>query len=618
LSLSSAVFDLHPSGRDPRKPPRDPAAYRMLDATRYGSLGALLADALVQFQSEEALVEHDRRRVTHRLRFADVARAARRLARRLELAGIGADDRVAIVLTNQARWPIAATAAFLRGAVVVPLDYKLAPNEREALLAHARPKVLVTEYPLFAQHGAGALDGVPVVLVSDAPAHAALGRATRWGAIDEDALGEERGGRGAGGALVPAPVPRGRDDLATIVYSSGTGGAPKGCMLTHGAYLAQLDALVSLYPLSTGDRWFSILPTNHAIDFMCGFLGPFAGGATVVHQRTLRPEFLLATMRAERITHMAVVPLLLAAFERAIREKLEALPAWQRRTIDAAIAVNERLTERAPSRALSRRLLAPIHEAFGGSLRLMFCGGAYTEPERARFFYALGLPVAIGYGLTEACTVATVNDLRPFRDDTVGRAVPGVEVRVVDPDAHGVGEVWLRGPTLMKGYLDDPDQTAAALTADGWLRTGDLGWLDAAHHLHLVGRTKNMIVTRGGKNVYPEDVEGAFARLPCEELCVAAAHFLWPRRDDLVHEHLVAVVRLARDAGDRERRALFDALRLANQRLPDFKRVAGVLFVDEAFPRTASMKIKRGPLAAQIAREHGPSDVVRVGDEGAA
>jgi long-chain acyl-CoA synthetase len=617
VTAQSAVFDLHPAGRDLRAPPRDAGAYRTLDATRYGSLGALLADALVQFQTEEALVEHDRRRVTHRLRFVDVARAVRRLARRFEAAGVGPDDRVAILMTNQSRWPVAATAAFLRGAVVVPLDYKLSPPEREALLAHARPAVLVTEYPLFAQHRSGALDAVPLVLVSEAPATAALGRAQRWGPIDEDAVGDESAGGPRCGALVPPAAPRSRDDLATIVYSSGTGGAPKGCMLTHGAYLAQLDALVALYPLCTGDRWFSILPTNHAIDFMCGFLGPFAGGATVVHQRTLRPEFLFATLRAERITHMAVVPLLLAAFERSIREKLEALPTWQRRAIDAAIALNQRLTERAPNRDLSRRLLAPIHDAFGGALRLIFCGGAYTEPERARFFYSLGLPVVIGYGLTEACTVATVNDLRPFRDDTVGRAVPGVEVRIVDPDAQGVGEVWLRGPTLMKGYLDDAEQTAAALTPDGWLRTGDLGWMDAAHHLHLVGRTKNMIVTRGGKNVYPEDVEGAFARLPCEELCVAAAHFLWPRRDDLVHEHLLAIVRLPSTATQSDRRRFVDALRLANQRLPDFKRVAGVLFVHEPFPRTASMKIKRAPLAAQIAREHGPEDVVRIVDEGA-
>jgi long-chain acyl-CoA synthetase len=587
--------------------PRDPRAYEMLDATRYACVGEMLRDALVQFKTHVAFTELDRRRVVHRLSYLDVKRAVDRLARRLEDAGIGAGDRVAIVMTNQARYPIAATAAFFRGAIVVPIDYKLTPKERESLLAHAKPRALVTEYPLFAPHAAGALEGVPLVLVSEAPEQARLGHAQRWGALD----GSDVPG------LTDAPptfVPRAREDVATIVYSSGTGGAPKGCMLPHRAYLAQYSALTALFPLVAGDRYFSILPTNHAIDFMCGFLGPLCGGAMVVHQRTLRPEFLTATMKSERITHMAVVPLLLTAFERAIREKLDALPGWQRTAVDALMQVNERLTERRPNRLLSRTLLRPIHEAFGGELRVLFCGGAFVEQERAELFNRLGLPVAIGYGLTEASTVATVNDLRPFRGDSVGRAVEGVSLRIVDPDSSGVGEVQLHGPTLMLGYLDDPEQTRAAFTDDGWLRTGDLGYLDASHHLHLVGRSKNMIVTRGGKNVYPEDIEGAFASVACEELAVFAEGYLWQTRGELVGERLVVVARLKAGASDVDRRRFHEALHAANQRLADYKRVHALIVTDESFPRTASMKIKRGELAALLRAQYAQADVLHLGE----
>ena len=586
--------------------PRDARVYAMLDATRYTSVGAMLRDALVQFKTHTAFTELDRKRVTQRLSYVDVKRAVERMARRLEDAGIGAGDRVAIVMTNQARWPIAATAAFFRGAVVVPIDYKLTPGEREALLAHAKPRVLITEYPLFAPHASGALAAVPLILVSEAPVDARLAHAERW-----DTLGTEDSALEA--IEPPTFVPRALEDVATIVYSSGTGGQPKGCLLPHRAYLAQYTALTSLFPLGVGDRYFSVLPTNHAIDFMCGFLGPLCGGAMVVHQRTLRPEFLLSTMKSERVTHMSVVPLLLAAFERAIREKLEGLPRWQRAAIETLMLVNERLTERRPNRLVSRTLLRPIHEAFGGELRVLFCGGAFVEQERAELFNRLGLPVAIGYGLSEASTVATVNDLRPFRGDSVGRAVSGVQLRIDAPDASGVGEVQLAGPTLMLGYLDDAELTRAAFTDDGWLRTGDLGYLDASHHLHLVGRSKNMIVTRGGKNVYPEDLEGAFGALPCEELAVFAEGYLWQTRGELIGERLIVVARLKSGVADADRARFVDALQLCNQRLADYKRVHALLLSDRAFPRTASMKIKRTELANDVRLAHAQEDVCALG-----
>ncbi|PKN54858.1 MAG: hypothetical protein CVU56_24350 [Deltaproteobacteria bacterium HGW-Deltaproteobacteria-14] len=564
-----------------------------IDPGAYPSLGALLRDALVQFKSETALVTYDRKREVGRVSYAEFLRTGLAFARALEDAGVGADDRVAVIMSNQPRWLYTAFATFHRGAVLVPLDYKLTAAEQAALIRHAKPQALITEYP-FWRRLAGELgaDLPGHVWVSDAPDGVAL-------SPGDGAAGVVAPWAAPRDAAAPTEVPRGRDDDATIVYSSGTGGRPKGCVLTHDNYLVQLESLLALFPMGVGDRFFSILPTNHAIDFMVGFVGPLTCGSLVVHQRTLRPEFLVDTMKRERITHMAVVPLLLEAFERALDDKLDAQPPWKRRLVDALGLVNEALTEKAPRHGLSRRLLGPIHAGFGGHLKLLFCGGAFVDRARAERFYRLGLPVAIGYGLTECCTVATVNDLKPFRGDSVGRAVAGVEVAVRGAGDDGVGEVFVRGRTVMRGYLDDPELTAETLV-DGWLVTGDRGWLDAAGHLHLVGRSKNMIVTPGGKNIYPEDIEGAFEGLPAEELCVFAADFLWPRHGHaLVGEELVAVVRVE---GDEQ--AAFDALlprlRELNRRLPDFKRVGGVLRWPDAFPRTASMKLKRNELAGVI------------------
>ena len=280
-------------------------------------------------------------------------------------------------------------------------------------------------------------------------------------------------------------------------------------MLTHENYLEQCKALTSLYPFWPGVRYLSILPTNHAIDFMVGFIGPFICGACVVHLRTLRPEFVRDAFVRYKITYVSLVPMVLKNLERGLKAKFDALSKSKRFVLDRSIAVNKFFTGWRPDVRLSRMLLRQVHKAFGGELRAMFTGGAFMEPSTLQFFYDLGIPVANGYGLTEAGTVLTLNDLKPFRADTVGKPLPGVEMRVLNPDSEGIGEVAATGKTVMSHYLDDPELTAETIV-DGWLLTGDLGRFDSSGHLQLFGRKKNMIVTEGGKNIYPEDIETAF------------------------------------------------------------------------------------------------------------
>ncbi|HXP45753.1 MAG TPA: AMP-binding protein, partial [Terriglobales bacterium] len=271
-------------------------------------------------------------------------------------------------------------------------------------------------------------------------------------------------------------------------------------------------------------------------------------------------------------------------------------PAHRRWLLDRLIALNKRLTGKRPKLKISRALLKQVHQAFGGELRALFVGGAFTEPATLQFFYDLGIPVANGYGLTEAGTAVTLNDFNPFRPDTVGRPLPGMEVRIADPSDEGIGEVAVRSKTVMSHYLDDPEMTAEAIV-DGWLMTGDLGRIDPTGHLQLFGRKKNMIVTEGGKNIYPEDIETVFEGLPVKEFCVFAANYLWPA-SSVTGEMLVIVLRL--EPGHEFDDALRCELAERNRRLPDFKRVRGYVIWDRDFPRTASLKIKRIELAEQI------------------
>ena len=560
----------------------------MLDHRHYFSIGELLTAALDRWPDENCLIEADRDRENARLTYRQFKEAAIPLAAAMQQAGMQNGTRAAILMTNQSKWLISAYAIFFSGGVLVPLDYKLTPVDQLKLLAHSNAEFLVVEYHIWRAitqaEGFQSL-ATRLVIVTEAPASADLAGAKRW---------EEF--RATGESSAPNFVPRGRKDPACIVYSSGTGGHPKGCVLTHENYLEQCAAVISVFPFWPGARYLSVIPTNHAIDFMGGFLMPFTGGGTVVHLRTLRPEFIRDAFTRYKITYMAVVPLILKNLQNGLRERFAALPPLKRGALRAAIAINRTLTYRQPHPAISRALLKEIHQAFGGGLRALLVGGAFTEPATITFFHDLGIPIYNGYGSTEACTAISINDLKPFRPDTLGKPVRGMEVRILNPSAGGIGEVAVRSKTVMSHYLDDPQMTAETIV-DGWLMTGDLGRLDKSGHLQLFGRKKNMIVTEEGKNIYPEDIETAFEGLPAKEFCVFAANYLWPART-MVGEQLVLVV----NPGEGKSLApeLVAQITERNRRLLNYKRISGTLTWSGDFPLTASLKIKRVELADQI------------------
>ena len=569
----------------------------MLDLRQYSSLGAALQDALERWPNETCLIEADREREKVRLTYSDFKEMARPLCRALEDADFKAGDRAAIIMTNQSKWLISAYSIFFCGGVLVPLDYKLTAAEQLQLLAHSKARFLIVEYYLWraiTQSPEFAKLTAEIVLVTEAPAGAELCGAYRW---------EEFRRKGD-----PQFVGRQREDTACIVYSSGTGGRPKGCVLTHDAYLEQCTALTAWYPFWPGVRYLSILPTNHAIDFMVGFIGPFVCGACVVHLRTLRPEFVRDAFVRYRITYVSLVPMVLKNLERGLRAKFDELKPKQRWILDRLIALNKMLTRGRPRAGLSRRLLPQVHKAFGGELLALIVGGAFTDPSTLQFFYDLGIPVTCGYGLTEACTAVTLNDLKPFRADTVGKALPGSEMRILSPDEDGIGEVAVRSRAVMSHYLDDPELTAQTIV-DGWLLTGDQGRFEEHGHLQLFGRKKNMIVTEGGKNIYPEDIEGVFDGLAVKEYCIFATNYVWPQKS-LGKEMLMLVLRLEQNQQFDD--GLREEIVTRNRQLADFKRVGGYLVWEKDFPRTASLKIKRGELAEQIGKGAGRESIVEI------
>ena len=569
----------------------------MLDLSKYQSIGEALKDSLDEFANEVCLIEADREREKERLTYREFKARAHPLSKALQEGGFSAGSRASIIMTNQSKWLISAYAIFFTGGVLVPLDYKLTPDEHWQLLKHSNAAVLITEYPIWRQLSTAAgraAANVQTVLVTEAPPNADLAGAQCW--EEFRSVGE------------PVFIPRKRADTACIVYSSGTGGRPKGCRMTHENYLEQCAPFPQLYPLWPGARYLSILPTNHAIDFMLGFFYPFVSSATVIHLRTLRPEYVREAFPKYKIDYVTLVPLVLKNLQKGLQSRFESLPPGRRRMFNALVRINKVLTRSRPRRTLSRLLLRQVHKAFGGKIHAILVGGAFTEPETLQFFYDLGIPVANAYGLTEACMGITANDLKPFRADTVGKPLPGIEVRIVNPAADGVGEVSVRSKTVMAGYLNEPELTAETIV-DGWLMTGDLGRFDDAGHLQLAGRKKNMIVTEEGKNIYPEDIESVFESLAVKEFCVFAANYIWPKRS-MSGEKLLLVLHL--EPGTQLSEELRRDINVRNNRLLNYKRIHGVVLLDEDFPRTASLKIKRNVLAERLAKLDSASAILPI------
>lgn len=293
---------------------------------------------------------------------------------------------------------------------------------------------------------------------------------------------------------------------------------------------------------------------------------------------------------------MAVVPLLLKMFAQGVHDGIATQAKWKQGLIQFLRKINHFLTKIKPCYGISKLLLRPIHEKFGGTLRILFVGGGFVDPQTAEFFYTIGIPAVIGYGLTEACTVVTVNDLNQLRFDTVGKPVPGVQLDIRNTDNQGIGEIYVKGPTVMSAYYQADELTSTTLL-DGWLRTGDLGKLESDGHLKLVGRCKNMIVTSGGKNVYPEDIESAFDSIDgCHEFAIFAKNYIL-QKHELIDEKLFIVLRLSPES---DKKKLLSQVRSRNQSLVEHKRVSEFLIWMDEFPRTASLKLKRERLAESI------------------
>jgi long-chain acyl-CoA synthetase len=519
------------------------------------------------------IYEPDRVSLTYNESFAKIEAVARWLHGK----GIRKGDKVAVTGKNSPEWAVAYMGVLFAGAVVVPVDYQIKAEEADLLLKTAGAKILFVDeekFDRYAKNPQGLLDVVSLKKGTGTYVYDLEGPAAEFEPVLDT-------------------------DLAAILFTSGTMGKPKGVMLTHrnlvsDCYLAQGNML--LFPT---DVFYALLPLHHAYTMLAVFIETLSVGAEVVFGKRMVTKAILKDLKEAKITMLLGVPMLfnkvLAGILRGLKEK----GALVYGLISALMGLSGFIKKVFGVNPGKKMFGFILKKASLSTLRICICGGGPLAPSVFRKYNQLGLDFVQGYGLTETSPIINLNPIEAYKETSVGKALPQTAMKILDPDERGVGEVAVKGPMVMPGYFELPEETAEVFTPDGFLKTGDVGYLDDEMYLYLTGRAKNLIVTEGGKNVYPEEIENEFQLFEEIDQILVRGFELNKRMKTEGIEALVypnpefpwaengspdkAAVKTRIDAIIAE----------VNQRLLPYQKIARTFILDKRMEETTTKKIKR-------------------------
>ena len=503
--------------------------------------------------------------------YAEVGRRIEKVQEILTCAGLHAGDKVALLSSNMPNWGVCYFAVTSAGMVAVPILPDFSGEELDMIIAHSEAKALLVSDRLFTKLSKQTIERLNVVV-----------RTKNLGVIAQRVKGE-------GSMAVPKP-----DDLAVIIYTSGTTSKPKGVMLTHAALCAQVGISSSIFPVLPDDVFLSVLPLSHTYECSIGMIYPFSMGARVVYlDRPPTASALMPALRAVRPSVMLIVPLIIEKIYRhQVLAKFNSNGFW--RTLYKVGFLRRYL-----HRVAGKKLL----KLFGGRLRFLGIGGAKLDGGAEKFLLEAKVPYAIGYGLTETAPLLAGAAPSQVRLGSTGPQAPGVQLRLehINPDTRQ-GEVVALTPSVMLGYFKNPEATKEVFTDDGWFRTGDLGEFDKDGWLYIKGRLKNMIVGPGGENIYPEDIETVLNShvyiadsivTEQEGRLVALVHF---NRDEIeaMVDNWREEWKTKKEAWEAKTEQLKkEIMDFVNAKVNRFSRISEVVEEKDDFAKTPTHKIKR-------------------------
>ena len=531
------------------------------------TLYELVRNSVEKFASKVAFSMFEGDDVT----YAEVGRRIEKVQEILTGAGLRAGDKVALLSSNMPNWGVCYFAVTSAGMVAVPILPDFSGEELDMIIAHSEAKALLVSDRLFTKLSKQTIERLNVVV-----------RTKNLGVIAQRVRGE-------GTMAVPKP-----DDLAVIIYTSGTTSKPKGVMLTHAALCAQVGISSGIFPVLPDDVFLSVLPLSHTYECSIGMIYPFSMGARVVYlDRPPTASALMPALRAVRPSVMLIVPLIIEKIYRhQVLAKFNSNGFW--RTL-YKVGFSRRYLHRVAGKKLLK--------LFGGRLRFLGIGGAKLDGGAEKFLLEAKVPYAIGYGLTETAPLLAGAAPSQVRLGSTGPQAPGVQLRLehINPDTRQ-GEVVALTPSVMLGYFKNPEATKEVFTDDGWFRTGDLGEFDKDGWLYIKGRLKNMIVGPGGENIYPEDIETVLNShvyiadsivTEQEGRLVALVHF---NRDEI--EAMVDNWREEWETKKEAWEAKTEQLKkeimdFVNAKVNRFSRISEVVEEKDDFAKTPTHKIKR-------------------------
>lgn len=517
------------------------------------------------------------------LTYSETLDCVKRLSNWMLSQGIQKGDKIAVSGKNSPEWAVVYLAALFSGAVIVPIDYGLHNEEIDNLLAASKPRIFF-------------VDEEKIAYFDKNPSGAAI-----YSLSCKDSLRYVFSLVSENNFTAEMPD---CDDLAAILFTSGTTGNPKGVMLTHknlvsDCYIAQTR--MKLYPT---DVFYALLPIHHAYTMLAVFIEAISVGAELVFAKSMVVKKMMQELKEGRITMLLGVPLLFNKLMAGIIKGIKAKGIVAYALIRALMGLSyiiKKIFKVNPGKKMFGTLL---RQANIGTLRIAICGGGPLTQSVFKKYNELGIDFVQGYGLTETSPIITLNPVEHFKIESVGQYFfPYMEMRIAEPDEQGVGEVQVKGPMVMKGYYNMPQETADVFTEDGWFKTGDLGRLDGEGYLMLSGRAKNIIVTEGGKNVFPEEIENAFTLFDdIEQITIQG----YVENADTKSEAIEALIypsdtlfarfninRGDKAASEKVRSVLSEIISRVNKNQPPYAKISKITILEKPLEMTTTKKVKR-------------------------
>ena len=502
--------------------------------------------------------------------------------------------RISVIGENCYQWATSYLAAVCGTGVVVPLDKELSAQELKQLVIEADvAAVLFTKkYEKMFREMMASGDTKLEVLVnlSSSAGEEAEGVLSWEGLVEEGKKLVDDGDRSFIDAEIYA------DEMSVLLFTSGTTGIAKGVMLSHRNICEDLMSAPTILNVNTWDIFFSVLPVHHTYECTCGFLMPLYKGASIAYCEGLK--YIVKNLAEVRPTMLLAVPLI---FENLYNNIMKNVRKQGKEGLVCKVLAVNKVTKKI-GLDLNKLLLKDILKVFGGRMRVLISGGAAIDPAILQFFNDLGFIAVQGYGLTECAPMAALNpdQHKNMRNSSVGHLLPGMEVKIEDKNEDGIGEICVKGPNVMMGYYNMPEETAKVIR-DGWFHTGDLGYVDDKDFIYITGRKKNVIITANGKNVFPEELEYYLGRSN-----LVSESMVWAQEDEAGQDTvIVATIKpdmeevesvigkeAASDTAQVEK-LLWAEVDKINEDLPFFKKIKKVTVRREEFEKTTGKKIKR-------------------------